>query len=231
MTEWFAMQTNWSDDDSDMAADEPAADALPPGTDPEVLLTLIAAERERTRRRTAPSLAVIATAWGVAWLLGYLTLFLTFDGVTAPWWAFTVFSGLLAVAVVVTAVHTARRSAGLRGESARVGALYGWTWIVGFAAAALVFVAVARLDASPEVVAVLSNGVSCLVVGLVYMAGGMLWRERSMYLLGGWIALAAGAASLAGTPTIYLVMALAGGGGFVVAAVLDAVAAGRRRAS
>lgn len=213
-----------------MAEHDLADDALPPGTDPAALLALIAAERERTRRRTAPSLAVIATAWGVAWLVGYLTLFLTFDGVTAPWWAFTVFTGLLVLAVVITAVHISRRSAGLRGESATVGAMYGWTWFVGFTAAALVFAAVARLGVTPEVIAVLSNGVSCLVVGLIYMAGGMLWREWRMFLLGGWIALAAGFASLAGAPTIYLVMALAGGGGFLLAAALDAVVA-RRRAS
>lgn len=205
-------------------------DDLPPGTDPAAVLALIAAERERTRRRTAPSLAVIATAWGVAWLVGYLALFLTFDGVTSPWWAFTIFIGLLVLAVVITAVHIARRSAGLHGESATVGAMYGWTWVVGFAAAALVFAAIVRLEVDPEVIAVLSNGVSCLVVGLIYMAGGMLWREWRMFLLGGWIALAAGLASLAGAPAIYLVMALAGGGGFLLAALVDALVS-RRRAS
>lgn len=208
--------------------DRQLEDDLPAGDDPAALLALIAAQRESTRRRTAPTLAVIGTAWGVSWLVGYLTLYLTFDGVSSPWWAFAVFAGLLVLAIVVTAVHIARRSAGVRGESATVGAMYGWTWVVGFVAAGLVFAGAARADASPELMAMLSNGVSCLVVGLLYMAGGMLWREWRMFVLGGWVALVAGAASLAGAPVIYLVMAVAGGGGFLLAALLDRVVSSRR---
>lgn len=203
-------------------------DDLPPGSDPAALLALIAAERERTRRRTAPTLAVIGTAWGVAWVVGYLTLYVTFDGVSSPWWAFVVFIAALLLAVVVTAVHTARRSAGLSGESATVGAMYGWTWVVGFVAAFLIFASAARAGVTPELMALLSNGVSCLVVGLIYMAGGMLWREWRMFVLGAWIAVIAGVASLAGAPVIYLVMATAGGGGFLLAALLDGTV-GRRR--
>ncbi len=200
---------------------EPVDDDAPPGEDPAALLALIAAERERIRRRTAPTLAVIGTAWGVAWLLGYLVLYLTADGGTAPSWAFVTFAGLLVLAVVVTAVHVARRSAGIRGESATVGAMYGWTWFIGFVAAALLFASIGREGAGPEVMALVSNGVSGLVVGLLYMAGGMLWREWRMFGLGGWIAVVAGLASLAGSAQLYLVMAVAGGGGFLLAALLD----------
>lgn len=196
--------------------DEPLA-----GDDPAALLALIAAQRESTLRRTSPTMAVLGTAWVLAWLIGYGVLFLTFDGSTSPWWAFAVFAGLLASAVVVTAVHTARRAGGLQGDTAWVGAMYGWGWIIGFVAAGLIFGSVARLGVTPEVMAVISNGVSCLVVGLLYLAGGVIWRETRMFALGAWIALIAGLASLAGLPTIYLVMALAGGGGFLLAAVLD----------
>ena len=204
------------------------ADDVPAGDDPAALLALIAAQRENTRRRTSPTMAVIGTAWGVSWLLGYLALYLTFDGVTSPWWAFLIFVGLLVLAMVVTAVHTARRVSGLGGDSATVGAMYGWGWIIGFVAAALIFASVARAGAGPEVMAVLSNAVSALVVGLMYLAGGMLWREGRMFALGAWIALIAGLASLIGAPTTYLVMALAGGGGFLVAAIVDAVVTRRR---
>lgn len=208
--------------------DDDAGDDAPAGDDPAALLALIAGERERTRRRTSPTMAVIGTAWGVAWLVGYLVLYVTFDGVTSPWWAFAVFVGTLVIAMVVTGVHTARRVSGLGGDSATVGAMYGWGWIIGFVAAALIFASAARAGAGPEVMAVLSNGVSCLVVGLLYLAGGMLWREGRMFALGAWIALIAGLASLAGPPTTYLVMALAGGGGFLVAAVVDAAVSRRR---
>lgn len=207
--------------------DGPADDA-PAGDDPAALLALIAAQRESIRRRTTPTMAVIGTAWGLAWLLGYLALYLTFDGTSSPWWAFAIFTSLLVLAVVVTAVHTARRVSGLGGDSATVGTMYGWAWMIGFVAAALIIASVVRAGAGPEVLAVLSNAVSSLVVGLLYLAGGMLWREGRMFALGAWIALVAGLASLAGPPTTYLVMALAGGGGFLLAAVADAVLSRRR---
>lgn len=205
-------------------------DDPPAGDDPAALLALIAAQRESALRRMSPTMAVIGTAWGLAWLIGYGVLYLTFDGGVSPWWAFAIFVALLAGAIVVTAVHTARRSGGLQGDSARVGAMYGWAWVIGFVAAGLIFSSVARSGADPEVMAVVSNGVSCLVVGLLYLAGGMIWREGRMFALGAWIVLIAGVASLAGAPAIYLVMALAGGGGFLVAAVADAVLTGRRAA-
>lgn len=189
--------------------------------DPAALLALIAAERERTRRRTAPSFALIGSAWGVAWLAGYLTLFLSADGPVPADWAFGVFSALLVVAVVITAVHTTRRAAGIRGDSATVGAMYGITWFVAFLAAGLLFAGAVRAGAGDAVMAVLTNGVSCIIVGLLYMAGGALWREWPMFGLGAWVALVAGAVALLGTPAAYLVMALAGGGGFLVAVLVD----------
>ena len=211
------------------AAESTAAETTAAGTDPAALLALIAQQREATRRRTEPSLAVIATAWGGAWLIGYLVLYLTArsDG-TPPPWAFGVFSAMLVLAIVVTAVHIGRRSRGITGESATVGAMYGWTWVIGFLVASLVFGGAVRAGASSEVMAVLTNGVSSLVVGLIYLAGGMLWREWRMFALGGWIAVIAGVASLTGTPALYLVMALAGGGGFLVAAAVDAWYKARR---
>lgn len=221
--------TGSSDDATvDVPGGEAVPDDTPAGDDPAALLALIAAQRENTRRRTSPTMAVIGTAWGVAWLLGYLVLYLTFDGASSPWWAFLMFASLLVLAVVVTAVHTARRVSGLGGDSATVGTMYGWSWIIGFIAAALIFASAARAGAGPEIMAILSNAVSALVVGLLYLAGGMLWREGRMFALGAWIALVAGLASLAGPPTTYLVMALAGGGGFLVAAVVDAVVSRRR---
>lgn len=198
-------------------------DVLPARDDPAALLALIAAQRDSTRRRTSPTLAVIGTAWGLAWLIGYLALYLTYDGGTSSAWAFILFAGLLASAVAVTAVHTTRRASGVGGDSATVGAMYGGAWAVGFVAAGLVFAGAVRAGASPDVLAVLTNGVSCLVVGLLYLAGGIVWREGRMFALGAWIALVAGLASLAGPPTNYLAMALAGGGGFLVAAIAEAV--------
>ncbi|MEK8227052.1 hypothetical protein NKG05_14705 [Oerskovia sp. M15] len=45
-----------------------------------------------------------------------------------------------------------------------------------------------------------SNSISCLIVGLMYLAGGAMWQATRLYVLGVWILLVAGAATLAGLP-------------------------------
>ena len=59
------------------------------------------------------------------------------------------------------------------------------------------------------------------------MAGGALWQQRSMYAIGTWMIATAGAASLVAMPAGYLVMALAGGGGMLLACALAAWHRGR----
>jgi len=77
--------------------------------------------------------------------------------------------------------------------------------------------------------AIAANGFACVVVGLLYLAGGMLFEEVQMYAVGFWMLVTAGLAAFAGMPNVYLVMAVAGGGGFLVmVAVTHAVRARRR---
>ena len=68
-----------------------------------------------------------------------------------------------------------------------VGAMYGWSWAVSFAVGFLILSGVARMGASEEVMQILANSLSCLVVAALYMAGGALWRDRGMFVVGVWI--------------------------------------------
>ena len=168
--------------------------------------------------------------WGLAWLVGYGVMWWT--ATTSPTRTATGAGGLVfgAVAVtglVVTLVHVARATHGIAGTSRTVGAMYGWAWSVGFVGQGLVVAGVIRAGAGPEVVALVANGAACLVVGLLYMAGGALWQQRSMYAIGTWMIATAGAASLVAMPAGYLVMALAGGGGMLLACALAAWHRGR----
>jgi hypothetical protein len=142
-----------------------------------------------------------------------------------------VFFALLATAVTITIVHSVRRSGGTRGPSARTGAMYGWAWTLGFVAYPFIISGVARADASPEVIALIANALACVVVGLMYLAGGAAFGDTGLYVLGLWILLVGGVATLAGIPGSYLVLATAGGGGFLVMAVVAHLVAGRRRAA
>ncbi|TWH25831.1 hypothetical protein [Isoptericola variabilis] len=124
--------------------------------------------------------------WGVAWLGGYLTLWTSAraTGTQPEGPAFAVFGVLLLAAVVVTAVHSIRRTAGTRGVSARAGAIYGWSWFLGFAAQGAVVAGLAGAGASPETMALAANGIACIVVGLLYLGGAIAFDDRGLLVLG-----------------------------------------------
>lgn len=184
-------------------------------------LAAIRAQQARVRRETDVNGALLFGAWGLALTIGYLALYLGYDAEvqrpSGP--AFTVFGLLLVSAMVITGVHIGRQSAGIRGVSARVGAMYGWSWGIAFALWYLIVAAVLRTGVPTETISILTNLLSLLIVAILYMAGGALFDEWRMFALGAWLAVVVGAASFMGVPTSYLLLSLAGGGGFLVAAV------------
>ncbi len=161
--------------------------------------------------------------WGIAWLLGDLLLWVSRsapDGRPAPW-AFACFFLLIAGAVATTMVHTISRGRGVSGPGATAGAMYGWAWTIGFAALTLIMLGLNRAGLDGEVLGLAWFSLPSLVVGLLYLAGGAMWLARELYVLGSWILLAGSAATLVGFPGAYLVLALAGGGGFLLMALVE----------
>jgi hypothetical protein len=71
------------------------------------------------------------------------------------------------------------------------------------------------------VISLIWSGSALIVVGLLTIAGGLLWPGSGQYALGVWILVSAAASVVVGHPTNFLVLALAGGGGFVVLAVVS----------
>ncbi|MBF0700895.1 hypothetical protein IR074_03080, partial [Lactobacillus murinus] len=69
---------------------------------------------------------------------------------------------------------------------------------------------VQRTGADAAVMAVLSPAIFVLLVGVLYLAGGALWRSPVQYALGIVMIATAIVASYAGTPTNYLVYATVG---------------------
>lgn len=202
------------------------------GDGPAEWLARIEEDRQRTRAAIEPDPRLIYGAWGSAWLLGFLVLWSSTGAgplalATIP--AAIVFTLCMGAAIVFTAVHTARRVAGVRGASSRVGAMYGWAWALSFAGLAMVMTGAARSGMSEATGAVLWTGASGLLVGTLYLAGGALWQDRVQYGLGLWVLATSAASAVVGYPTVYLVMALAGGGGFLIAALAFSVRLGRSR--
>lgn len=207
-----------------------AADIADAPLDPAAARAIIDAQRSRVRAQAYTDDRLLFAVWAVAWGIGYSVLWATWGGTADgnPWWAWAVFGALIVGGVVTTIAHALRRMSGMGGVSRRTGRYYGWSWFVAFAAAQVLIGGVASAGLPPETVTVLANGVSALIVGTLYMAGGALWQDRAQFVIGVWMALVAGAATVAGLPGTYAVMALAGGGGMAVGALV-AQAQGRRR--
>lgn len=77
---------------------------------------------------------------------------------------------------------------------------------------------VTRLGLSDDAVTLLWAGSSLLLVGVLYLGGGVLFQDRFQYGLGVWMLLSGAGSVFAGVPGTFAVVALAGGGGLLLAA-------------
>ena len=209
-----------------MDADEDTPATLSPGES----LALVEAQRAHVRSSTDVHVEVPYGAWGLAWLLGFAALWAARSPsspvqVPVPV-AGTVLGVLMLGALVVTLVHTLRQVRGVRTDDDLRGALYGWSWFLGFSALTAVMITLGRRGVDPALLDLLWPALSCLLVAVLYMMGAAVWRDVHMFGLGAWFAVCVVAGVLVGTPGMFAVMSLAGGGGFLLAALWFAV---RRR--
>jgi hypothetical protein len=129
-------------------------------------------------------------------------------------------AGLAAgTAYSISAANRAQRGASKSEQFA--GKLLGASWAIGLVALFLgVFGLTAAID-KPELQEVLLPAGSTLVVGLIYLAEGAVRRNTLHYGLGAWLALVAGVSLFFSAPGLFWVLAVAGGGGYAVATVLE----------
>jgi hypothetical protein len=211
----------------------PDAGAADAPLDPAAARAIIDAQSTRVRTGAYTDDRVVFGIWAIAWSVGYGVLWATSrDGVDAmPWWAWAVFGVLIAGGVASTIVHSLRRMSGIDGVSRTTGALYGWSWFVAFVGGQGVVAGLSDAGLPDETITLLANGVSALIVGVLYMAGGALWQDRAQFALGVWMVLVAATATVVGMPGTFAVMCVAGGGGMALGALLAHVARGRGRSA
>ncbi len=203
-----------------------AEDDSPP--EPGAARSIIDDQRGKVSEQLDLDARILFGAWGTAWLVGFGLQWLAARGDVDSVVAGATFGGLMVLAGVVTAVHSARRSAGVRGPSARQGAMYGWSWSLSFAGIVGLSVGLSRLGADSEVVGIVMTVASALLVAALYMTGGAMWGDVTFFALGAWIAVVTAVAAVIAGEATPLVMALAGGGGMLAAAGRDAVLRRRR---
>lgn len=196
-----------------------------PPADPAASLRLIENERARAERDLTPDPRMFFWPWGFAWLLGFALFFLRYgpdDRVFVPlpgWLPLTGLFALMIAAGVLTGVFGARVSRDLRGPSSRQGAMYGIAWSVGFAGLSVVLARVT--DALPDTDATLLwSGAMVALTGVLHMAGGAIWENRDMFVVGAWTSGVNVAGVLLGPGWHALLLAVLGGGGMLVAGFL-----------
>lgn len=192
---------------------------------------------EQQSNRAARSLSVdpvrVLGAWGIAWLGGFGAVYLASARRHAPllsgWLAGVVLGVLFALAVAVTLSESLRRGRGVEGPSRQLGAMYGWGWGAALAALFAVNMGLAHQGLASALRPLVWSGSALLVVGLMYMTAGIVWRDRVQYGLGVWTLIVGAGSVSAGTPANFAMLSLAGGGGFLIAAALSQAARRRLR--
>lgn len=191
---------------------------------------LLRQTEQNAREALTVRMSVVYAAWGVAWMVGLFGMWLSvrdqhpYLGPSAV--SSAVFGVLMLTAVVLTIAVVVRAAGGVRGGSEIRGRMYGWSWMVGFAAIFAVDAALRHAGASPAVTGVMGVAGPVLVVGLIYLVGATIWLDWAMFGLGVWLGAVAVVGAWTGPVHILLVVAVAGAAGFFTAALLT----GGRRA-
>ncbi len=200
--------------------------------DPRAAMELMGDAEADVHRRLGVDNGVLFVAWGLAWLVGYGAIWLSTkdqDPYVGPSGAsFLVLVLALLLAGLVTFVTVRRAVRGVGGRSATSGMIYGFGWLFGFGLFECIQAAVASRDPEPEVMGILASAGPVLVVSLMYIMGGALWLDWSLFAMGAWLAVVAAVAVFFGPSTLCLLMAVVGGGGFVVAGAALVVRRARR---
>lgn len=190
--------------------------------DPAESLRLIERERAAAERVLTPDQRLFLWPWGIAWLIGFTVYFLRFgpDGrvfVDLPQWLpLVTLLGLVIAAGIVTGVAGARAGRWISGPSSRQGVLYGITWSVAFFGLSTVLSRVGDFVPEGEL-NLLWAGAMVALTGALHMAGGAIYDDRNLFLLGAFVSVVNVAGVIVGPGWHSLILAVAGGGGMLVA--------------
>ncbi len=196
---------------------------------PAAALAVLADQQRIVSRMLGGYVWVITGSWGIAWLFGFLAIWLMDAGLSGfvmpTWLGWTTFATLFAAAIVVSAVLGVRSGRGIRSNSANAftGTVYGVTWAVAMVFISVLGAALLSHGMSAELADLFYPSVYTLVVGILYLAAAAIWRVVQMIVAGAFLIVLASVAPFLGHPTNYLVFGIAGGAMFLTFAVLLAV--------
>lgn len=183
---------------------------------PQDSLALIDAHRGAQVRRGNLDAALLTGIWGFAYLISWGSFYLNGRG-ALPTLAAGIVTGVLVFgSIAFSAWFGIRSSKGVRGPSQVMGAMYGWSWTLGFLALTAVNVGLQHKGLTNDQVTLLWSGSVLLLVGVLYLVGGAMFHSWPQYAIGAWMLISGAGSVYAGVPGNFMVLALAGGGGFLV---------------
>jgi hypothetical protein len=180
--------------------------------------------RARARKELVISAPLVYTAWGLVWLIGYGAMWLSVrgqhpysgpSGVSIA--AVFVLAGFAVAAVLVIA---SRAAAGIDGRSARYRRIIGATWATGYLILLLLQAAISS-SVSTRTLAFVGFASPVLLAGLTYILASALGRNRPAFALGAWLVIVGASCAWLAPAAILATCALAGGGAFLLMAVIE----------
>jgi len=181
--------------------------------------------RARARRELVISAPLVYTAWGLVLLIGYGAMWLSVrgqhpyrgpSGVSIA--AVFVLAGFAVAAVLVIA---SRAVAGIDGQSVRHRRIIIATWAIGYLILLSVQAAISG-SATTRTYAFVAFAGPLLLAGLIYILASALGRNRPAFALGAWLVIVSASCAGQAPATILAACALAGGGAFLLIAVIEA---------
>jgi hypothetical protein len=180
--------------------------------------------RARARKELVISAPFVYTAWGLVWLLGYGAMWLSVRG-QHPYRgpsgvSIAAVLGLAALAVAAVVVIISKTVAGIDGRSARYRSIILRTYATGYLILLCVQVAISG-SVSTRALAFAGFAGPLLLAGLTYILGSALGRNRPAFALGAWLVIVAASCAWLAPAAIVATCALAGGGAFLLIAVIE----------
>lgn len=191
-------------------------------SDAREMLDLIDGQQRRVDRGHRLPVVWLYTVWAVAWLVGFLALYLAQLGVFPPVAAGIVFAVLIVGSIVASAVIGSRIGRGVRGESQFAGTVYGVSWSICSIAFALVGFGLIAQGMPGELAGIYFPSAYALMCGTLYLAGAAIWGDRVQLILGLALLVVGAVAPFLGLGPNLLLMAIAGGLVFGAGAVITA---------
>ena len=188
---------------------------------PSEALTVMQEQRRRTAQGVQPDAVMLLGVWGVTWIAGFgVSYFAALSHPVVPWWAAWTVAGVLnAAGMALTFGQPVRRGRGIDGPSRQVMAMFLAAWPLAVLAMVALNAGMLSQGLPQRLTALLWPGSVATVIGVLFLAAGFLFRDRVSYGLGLWTMATAVASVFTGIPGNFALLALAGGGGFLAAAV------------